>query len=109
VRTILQTHGTPVPVLVLGYWNVVKDGAVGLASYGASGLRSAEDATQYCNLALRLAAQQSGARYVSTTPAFKGADHTQDPTYLLAPDGDHPNAAGHQAIANALYTAEPTT
>jgi lysophospholipase L1-like esterase len=107
VRTIELVHGTAVPVLVLGYWNVVKDGAVGLAEYGAAGLRSAEEATRYCNGALRLAAQASGARYLATTPVFKGADHSQDPTNLLAADGDHPNAAGHQAIADAIYAAEP--
>jgi acyl-CoA thioesterase-1 len=107
VRTIELVHGTPVPVLVLGYWNVVKDGAVGLAEYGAAGLRSAEEATVYCNRALRQAAEESGGRYLATTPVFKGADHSQDPTNLLAADGDHPNAAGHQAIANAIYAAEP--
>ena len=28
-------------------------------------------------------------------------------TSLLAPDGDHPNAAGHQVIARALLAATP--
>jgi lysophospholipase L1-like esterase len=86
---------------------VVKDGAVGLAEYGAAGLASAEAATRYCNRALREAAQRSGARYVPTTPVFKGTDRDQDPTNLLAADGDHPNAAGHQAIAGAIYAAAP--
>jgi lysophospholipase L1-like esterase len=107
VGTVAQIHGTPVTVLVLGYWNVVKDGAAGLATYGADGLSSAESATHYANQALRQAAGRSGARYVPTTPAFKGDDRDQDPTALLAPDGDHPNAAGHQAIADALYAALP--
>ena len=35
VDAVAQAHGTPVTVLVLGYWNVVKDGAAGLAAYGA--------------------------------------------------------------------------
>jgi acyl-CoA thioesterase-1 len=108
VTTVMQVHATPVTVLVLGYWNVVKDGAVGLAEYGADGLKSAERATRDCNQALRRAAQQSGARYVTTTPVFKGTDRQEDPTDLLAADGDHPNAAGHQAIADALYTTNPT-
>jgi acyl-CoA thioesterase-1 len=108
VAAVLQAHATPLPVLVLGYWNVVKDGAVGRAEYGAAGLRSAEQATRYCNQALRAAARQSGARYVTTTPAFKGTSRDEDPTGLLAADGDHPNAAGHQAIADAVHTAQPT-
>jgi acyl-CoA thioesterase-1 len=108
VTTVLQIHATPVTVLVLGYWNIVKDGVAGLAAYGADGLKSADRATQDCDQALRRAAEQSGARYVTTTPVFKGTDRQEDPTALLAADGDHPNAAGHQAIADALYAAQPS-
>jgi acyl-CoA thioesterase-1 len=107
VDTVVRVHGSPVPVLVLGYWNVVKDGAAGLAAYGAAGLASAHSATRYCDLALRRAAGQSGARYVPTTATFRGDHHTLDPTGLLAPDGDHPNADGHEAIAEAVYAALP--
>ena len=108
VDTVVRVHGAPVTVLVLGYWNVVKDGAVGLAAYGATGLASAHAATRYCDLALQRAARQSGARYVPTTATFRGAHRTLDPTGLLAPDGDHPNADGQQAIAEAVYAALPT-
>jgi len=97
-----------VTILVLGYWNVVKDGAVGLAEYGADGLASAETATRYCNKALRQAAASTGAQFVTTSAAFKGEHRDQDPTGLLASDGDHPNAQGHQAIADAIYAAVPT-
>ena len=49
------------------------------------------------------------SRQLAADPsAFKGDDRDQDPTALLAPDGDHPNAAGHQAIADALYAALPS-
>lgn len=105
VTGVRRGRRTPVKVFVLGYWNVVKDGAAGLAAYGAAGLRSAELATRYCNAALRAAATESGATYVTTVPALKGADRSQDPTGLLAADGDHPNAAGHEAIAQAIYAA----
>ena len=108
VDAVVRMHGTPVTVLVLGYWNVVKDGAVGLAAYGAAGLASAHAATRYCDLALRRAARQTGARYVPTTAAFRGDHRALDPTGLLAPDGDHPNADGHEAIAEAVYAALPT-
>jgi acyl-CoA thioesterase I len=107
VDAVARAHGTPVTVLVLGYWNVVKDGAAGLAAYGAAGLASAHSATRYCNLALRRAAQQTGARYVPTTTTFRGDHHTLDPTGMLAPDGDHPNAAGQEAIAEEVYAAVP--
>jgi lysophospholipase L1-like esterase len=108
VDTIMAVHGTPVTVLVLGYWNVVKDGTVGRAAYGDTGLASAHAATRYCDLALQRAAKQAGARYVPTTAAFRGAHRVLDPTGLLAPDGDHPNADGQEAIAEAVYAALPT-
>jgi acyl-CoA thioesterase I len=109
IVTTIRGDRTPAPVvLVLGYWNVVKDGAVGLAQYGATGERSAVQATRITNAALRKAAAGSGARYVTTTPVFKGKNRNQDPTALLAADGDHPDAAGHQAIAQAVVAAQPT-
>jgi acyl-CoA thioesterase-1 len=109
IVTTIRGGRTPAPVvLVLGYWNVVKDGAVGLAEYGATGEQSAVQATRITNAALRRAAAASGARYVTTTPVFKGRSRTQDPTALLASDGDHPDAAGHEAIADAVYAAQPS-
>ncbi len=109
IVTTIRGDRTPAPVvLVLGYWNVVKDGAVGLAQYGADGEKSAVQATRITNTALRAAAAKSGAGYVTTTPVFKGRSRDQDPTALLADDGDHPDAAGHEAIAQAVYAAQPT-
>jgi acyl-CoA thioesterase I len=107
VAVIRTIDAASVTVLVLGYWNVVEDGAVGLADYGTDGLRDAESATRYTNMALRQAADSAGARYVPTTPTFKGSARDRDPTGLLAADGDHPNARGHRAIADALYAALP--
>ncbi|WP_433293277.1 SGNH/GDSL hydrolase family protein [Actinoplanes sp. CA-030573] len=92
----------PIPVIVLGYWNVVQDGDVGKATYGPDGVQNAADATDLVNNALQQAAAQPGAAYVSTEEAFHGDDGTHDPTGMLAPDGDHPNAAGHAAIAALL-------
>jgi hypothetical protein len=37
VDTVVQVHGTPVSVLVLGRWNVVEHGAAGLATHGTGG------------------------------------------------------------------------
>jgi acyl-CoA thioesterase-1 len=89
-------------VVVLGYWNVVQDGQVAAAAYGPAGVARSETATQYANDSLREAADETHALYISTDAAFHGADGTQDPTGLLAADGDHPNAAGHAAIAALL-------
>jgi acyl-CoA thioesterase-1 len=91
-----------VPVIVLGYWNVVLDGQVGAARYGPSQVRAAAEATRYANDALQAAARQAGARFVPTEQAFHLPDGGRDPTALLAPDGDHPDAAGHAAIAALL-------
>jgi lysophospholipase L1-like esterase len=92
-------------VLIFGYWNVVEDGDVGRTDYGGDGVAEAAAATKYCNDALRRAA--TGAIYVDTTTALKGDNGHADPTDLLAADGDHPNAAGHEAIAEAAYAALP--
>lgn len=97
ISTIETIHRTT--VVVLGYWDVVEDGKVGAENYGPSGVRSATSATTFANDALMAAARQTGATYISTDVAFHGSDGSQDPTDLLAADGDHPNAAGHAAIA----------
>ncbi len=94
-------------VLILGYWNVVEDGDVARQDYDTTGLAAATTATTYCDDALRQAATAAGAIYVDTTAAFKGASGADDATGLLAADGDHPNAAGHRAIAEAAYAALP--
>lgn len=95
----------PVPVVVLGYWNVVRDGQVGAASYGPDGVRAAAAATAVANNALHAAADATGATYVPTGVVFHGPDGRQDPTSLLAADGDHPDAEGHARIALALRSA----
>ncbi|MEV6851337.1 SGNH/GDSL hydrolase family protein [Actinoplanes sp. NPDC051411] len=89
-------------VLVLGYWNVVQDGRVAAAAYGPAGVQRSVTATEYANDGLREAAADTHATYISTDAAFHGPDGTQDPSNLLAADGDHPNAAGHAAIAALL-------
>jgi acyl-CoA thioesterase-1 len=101
IAGIERSHS--VPVIVLGYWNVVLDGRVGQQTYGPDGVRAAAQATSMIDNALRAAASTNAdARYITTGPAFHGADGTHDPTDLLAADGDHPNAAGQAAIAALL-------
>ncbi len=107
VQQIREIHPTPVSVIVVGYWNVAEDGSVGRAAYGVDGMARADRATAYANTALQQAAADTGAHYVATFEAFRGPDGGLDPTPLLAADGDHPNAAGHDRIAQALFDTVP--
>jgi acyl-CoA thioesterase-1 len=90
------------PVVVLGYWSVVPDGRVGRQRYGTDGMSDAASATEAANNALREASRRTGATYLPTIAAFHGDRGDQDPTALLAADGDHPDARGHAAIAGLL-------
>ncbi|MEV6597107.1 SGNH/GDSL hydrolase family protein [Actinoplanes sp. NPDC051346] len=97
---IQEIHQTT--VVVLGYWNVVRDGKAGLDEYGESGVEASVETTRAINDALEAAASESGAAYVSTDPAFHGPDGGKDATSLLIDDGDHPDSAGHTAIARLI-------
>ncbi|MCW3845486.1 SGNH/GDSL hydrolase family protein, partial [Micromonospora yasonensis] len=105
VTALRDLHGGPLPVLVLGYWNVDRDGQVARDGTDTNGLADADTATAYVNDALRAAARRSGAIYVATYPEFRGPTGEADPTDLLADDGDHPNARGHEVIARAAYAS----
>jgi len=94
-------------VVVLDYWAAMEDGAAARRDYNGAEQRAAAEATDYLNDALAAAAKASDATFVSTMTAFKGVKGTTDPTPLLASDGDHPNAAGHQAIADAISAVLP--
>lgn len=94
-------------IVVLDYWAAMKDGAVARREYSPAAQQAAQDATDAVNQALAAAVAATHVTYVSTLVAFKGPDGGADPTDLLAPDGDHPDAAGHQVIAQALIDALP--
>lgn len=90
-------------VVVTGYWNVFLDGAVG-ASKGPVYASDSDRLTRAVNTALAKVAATSNAVYADLYTPFKGAG-TVDDTPLLAPDGDHPNVAGHAVIASAIRAA----
>ena len=104
VRTLQRLH-PGIHVVVADYWNVMRDGKVGLRTYGTWGESKAVQATTYADQGLARAATATGATLVSTYTAFKGSRGTGDPTALLASDGDHPNARGHAVIAAAFSRA----
>lgn len=88
-------------VVVVGYWNVFADGAVGRRN-GSGYVIGSERLTARVNSELKGSAARNGALFVDGMAALRGRDHRQDPTALLAADGDHPNAAGHRALARAV-------
>lgn len=97
---------SPDTVLVLNYWNVFKDGQAARRQGGQRQLDWSAVVTATANAAICRGAAAVGAGCVDTVAPFKG-DGTQDPTWLLAADGDHPNAAGVRRIVASLMAATP--
>lgn len=106
VNKIEALHrGHPATLLLTGYWNVYEDGNVADADYSEAGLAASIALTRAVNREVKAAADHTKATYVDLFAPFKGADGNHDATPLLTDDGDHPNAAGHRAIAQALLAA----
>jgi lysophospholipase L1-like esterase len=95
--------GQPTTALVTGYWNVFEDGQVARQTFSADGVAATVDLTRRVNTVIEAVTIAEGATSVDLAGPFQreGADVTG----LLAPDGDHPNAAGHQLIAQVLIAA----
>ncbi|GAA2829465.1 SGNH/GDSL hydrolase family protein [Kribbella solani] len=102
---VLRDH-LPTTILMTGYWNVFKDGAVAQQQYPASGRVASDQLTVRTNSAIAAAAHADDATYVDIYSPFE--DDATNITALLAPDGDHPNAAGHALIAQILLNATPS-
>lgn len=95
----------PTAVRVTGYWDVFTDGDVATQAYGAGFQTDSTALTLQVNAVIRSVTQALGATYVDLFDPFKGPVGDGDPTSLLAADGDHPNQAGHQEIADTLALA----
>ena len=93
-------------IIMVTYWNVWQDGMVGRAK-GAAFVSASREVTTADNTAIRKAASHRGIPVVSLDIAFRISRGVDD-TDLLAPDGDHPNARGHRAIANAIVQQVPS-
>jgi len=103
----IQDLNSTAHVVVLDYWASMEDGAVAAKDYDATAMAASIACTASTNQALLLAAKATGATYVSTYTAFKGVNGAKDDTDLLQPDGDHPDPAGHQVIAQAIAAVYP--
>jgi len=101
---IRALRGTaPTTILVTGYWNVFQDGDVARRDVGEAGLQASLRLTDRANAVIQSVSAAEGAHYVDLFTAFNSTG--QDITGLMAGDGDHPNAAGHRLIAEALIDA----
>ncbi|WP_345347571.1 SGNH/GDSL hydrolase family protein [Rhodococcus olei] len=98
-------QGQRTEVLMTGYWDIFPDGDVARRLYGPQFVQDSAVLTRRVNDVISSVAAAQGATYVDLFGAFKGAEGDEDPTSLLADDGDHPNQSGHQQIADALSAA----
>jgi lysophospholipase L1-like esterase len=109
VRAATTSHAR---ILVTTYWNVFEDGDVADADFGPGFAGWSDAVTRSANAAIRAAAAADGDQVVDLYAPFEGRGD-RNPTNLLADDGDHPNGAGNQLIAQTLLAASasvpPTT
>jgi lysophospholipase L1-like esterase len=95
------SHGRELVVVLLDYWSVWLGGEYAQAQ-GPDYVAAADTVTAHVNDTIRAVAHSTGSIYVDLRTAFRGPDDAWDETHLLVPDGDHPNAEGHQRIAEAI-------
>ncbi len=98
-------NGRTSGVFVTGYWDVFPDGEVAEQTFGRQFLSDSAALTQRANAVIAKVSTDAHETYVDLFSPFKGVAGTDDPTELLADDGDHPNQAGHQKISDALSLA----
>jgi len=101
------TTGRQVLVVLLDYWSVWLGGQYA-AAQGDAYVTAATEVTDQVNTVIKSTASMTNSAYVDLRAAFKGPDYVNDETDYLAPDGDHPNAAGHEQIAAATVAVIKT-
>ena len=94
------TSGHKALVVLLDYWSVWLGGQYATAN-GEAYVDAAATMTHEVNTVIKSTGARSGSAYVDLRAAFKGPDYAYDESHYLSSDGDHPNAAGHQKIAEA--------
>jgi acyl-CoA thioesterase-1 len=100
------TAGRQVLVVLLDYWSVWLGGQYARAQ-GPAYVRAASSLTHAFSGAMHSIAATTGSVYVDLRTAFRGPDDDHDETNLLAGDGDHPDAEGHERIATAILQTLP--
>jgi acyl-CoA thioesterase I len=98
VRDLASGH--KVLVVLLDYWSIWLGGTYA-RNKGHSYVSAARHMTAQVDAAIKTTADQTGSSYVSERRAFKGPSFGYIESHYLASDGEHPNSAGHQAIATA--------
>lgn len=93
-----------VAVVLLDYWSVWLGGQYATAQ-GQVYVDAATAVTASVNDTIHAISETNGLIYVDLRTVFRGTDDAWDETHLLAPDGDHPNAAGHERVAEAIALA----
>ncbi|MDQ2758534.1 MAG: SGNH/GDSL hydrolase family protein [Actinomycetota bacterium] len=88
-------------IVLIGYWNVTVDGAVGRA-LGPGFVLGSDGLTRVVNTTVEQVATRTGTDYVDAYTPLKGDVGSRDPTSDLLQDGDHLNASGHALLANAV-------
>ena len=100
-RVRMLAAGRTVAVVLLDYWNVWLGGQYARAR-GPAYVAAATSVTHAFSDVLQSIALNTGSFYVDLRTAFRGPDRDRDETILLANDGDHPDAEGHERIAEAI-------
>ncbi len=99
---------SPHMVLVTNYWDLFPEAGLARSGPESAQLEWQEAVTAAANNAIRTQVLLHGDVYVDTVVPFRGGGGADDPSPLLAADGDHPNAVGVQVLAKALVAAHPT-
>jgi acyl-CoA thioesterase I len=93
--------GGRVTLIMLDYWNVWLGGKYA-AEQGQAYVDASHQVTASVSDLIRRVAQAHGGYWIDLRTAFRGPNDSYDETHLLASDGDHPNAAGHVRIEQAI-------
>ena len=93
--------GGRVTLVMLDYWNVWLGGKYA-AQQGQAYVDASHRVTADVSDLIRRVAQAHGGYWIDLRNAFRGPSYSYDETQFLASDGDHPNAAGHVRIEQAI-------
>ena len=103
IRALAAGH--PLGVRVTNYWNIFEVSEAANEKYGDAFPSQSDRITREANSVICDVARHAGDVCIDVYTAYREASPTGEPTALLAPDGDHPNQAGHDLIARTIAAA----